>query len=228
MLCALDMENRVIEGLIYKVMPYLESNRLLYTYTPQGKVTLYAKGAQKMTSPLRIAAQYLTHIEVDVHKKEGLIPVSQMKIIHDFQDIKSSFINIKEVALILELIDVVVEEDSPHDIIFKDVITILHHEHRQELSLRFMLRLLNYIGYDLDIKGNGKDVIGFHIPSASLLYVGDIKTSSISMIDLITLLQLKYTNYDTILKISDAQLKSLKTFLIDYIEYHVHIKIKNR
>ena len=64
------MENHVIEGLIYKVMPYLESNRLLYTYTPLGKVTLHAKGAQKMTSQLRVASQYLTHIEVDVVKKD--------------------------------------------------------------------------------------------------------------------------------------------------------------
>ena len=71
-------------------------------------------------------------------------------------------------------------------------------------------------------------MIGFHIPSASLLYAGDTKTSNISMTDLITLLQLKYTNYDTILKISEAQFKTLKTFLIDYMEYHGHIKIKNR
>ena len=108
------MENRVIEGLIYKVMPYLESNRLVYTYTPKGKVTLHAKGAQKMTSPLRIAAQYLTHIEVDIYKKHGLIPVSQMKIITDFQNIKTSLIDMKEVALLLELIDLFVEEDSPN------------------------------------------------------------------------------------------------------------------
>ncbi len=222
------MENHVTEGLIYKVMPYLESNRLLYTYTPLGKVTLHAKGAQKMTSQLRVASQYLTHIEVDVLRKDGLIPVSQIKIINDFQSIKNTYESMSEVALLLELITQCIDEDSDHKSIFQDLITILNSPHLNELSLRFMIRLLQMIGYDLDLNGDGRDVIGFHIPSASLIYMGDAKTSDIAMEDLILLLQLKYTNYDTILKISDTQLKSIKSFLIDYIEYHVHIKIKNR
>ena len=222
------MENHVTEGLIYKVMPYLESNRLLYTYTPLGKVTLHAKGAQKMTSQLRVASQYLTHIEVDVLRKDGLIPVSQIKIINDFQSIKNTYESMSEVALLLELITQCIDEDSDHKSIFQDLITILNSPHLNELSLRFMIRLLQMIGYDLDLNGDGRDVIGFHIPSASLIYMGDAKTSDIAMEDLILLLQLKYTNFDTILKISDTQLKSIKSFLIDYIEYHVHIKIKNR
>lgn len=222
------MENRVIEGLIYKVMPYLESNRLLYTYTPIGKVTLHAKGAQKMTSQLRVASQYLTHIEVEIVKKDGLIPVSQIKIINDFQRVKNSYDMMREVALLLELITQCIDEDADHKSIFQDLITILNSPNLSELALRFMIRLLQMIGYELNLTGDGRDVIGFHIPSASLIYEGDTKTSDLSMEDLIILLQLKYTNYDTILKISDTQLKSLKSFLMDYIEYHVHIKIKNR
>jgi len=204
------MENRVIEGLIVKVMPYLESNRLLYTYTPLGKVTLHAKGAQKMTSQLRVASQYLTHIEADFVKKEGLIPVSQLKIVNDFQSIKSNFDSMSEVALLLELIQQCIGEDAPHQSIFKDLMIVLNSLYLKELSLRFIIRILHVIGYDLNLTGDGQDVIGFHIPTASLL------------------LQLKYTNYDTIFTISDTQLKSIKSFLIDYIEYHVHIKIKNR
>jgi DNA repair protein RecO (recombination protein O) len=222
------MENRVIEGLIYKVMPYLESNRLLYTYTPVGKVTLHAKGAQKMTSQLRIASQYLTHINVDIPKKEGLIPVSQINIINDFQHIKNNYESMREVALLLELITQCIDEDAQHHTIFNDLIVILNSPHLSELSLRFILRLLHMIGYDLNVTGDGREVIGFHIPSASLLYLGDNKTTNISMEDLIVLLQLKYTNYDTILTISDIQRQSIKSFLIDYIEYHVQIKIKNR
>jgi DNA repair protein RecO (recombination protein O) len=222
------MENHVIEGLIVKVMPYLESNRLLYTYTPLGKVTLHAKGAQKMTSQLRVASQYLTHIEADFIKKEGLIPVSQLKIVNDFQSIKNSYESMSEVALLLELIQQCIGEDAPHQSIFQDLMIILNSPYLKEVSLRFMIRILHVIGYDLNLTGDGQDVIGFHIPTASLIYFGDSKTSDISMEDLILLLQLKYTNYDTILKISDTQLKSIKSFLIDYIEYHVHIKIKNR
>ncbi len=222
------MENHVIEGLIVKVMPYLESNRLLYTYTPLGKVTLHAKGAQKMTSQLRVASQYLTHIEADFIKKEGLIPVSQLKIVNDFQSIKNSYESMSEVALLLELIQQCISEDAPHQSIFQDLMIILNSPYLKEVSLRFMIRILHVIGYDLNLTGDGQDVIGFHIPTASLIYFGDSKTSDISMEDLILLLQLKYTNYDTILKISDTQVKSIKSFLIDYIEYHVHIKIKNR
>jgi DNA repair protein RecO (recombination protein O) len=148
--------------------------------------------------------------------------------VNDFQSIKNSYESMSEVALLLELIQQCIGEDAPHQSIFQDLMIILNSPYLKEVSLRFMIRILHVIGYDLNLTGDGQDVIGFHIPTASLIYFGDSKTSDISMEDLILLLQLKYTNYDTILKISDTQVKSIKSFLIDYIEYHVHIKIKNR
>jgi len=228
MSCALGMEKRVIEGIIYKVMPYLESNRLLYTYTPHGKMTLHARGAQKMTSPLRVASQYFTHIEFDVTKKDGLMPVNQLRILNDFQEMKSSFESLKEVAILLELIQHCVDEDAPHQSIYQELMTVINSSNIRELSLRFIMRLLKVIGYDLNLQGDGREVKGFHLPSARLIYEGDSLPSDISMEELILLLQLKYTNYDTILTISKTHLNSLKTFLMNYIEYHVQIKLKNR
>ena len=61
-----------------------------------------------------------------------------------------------------------------------------------------------------------------------LSYQEDSLLSDISMDILILLVQLKHTNYDTILKISNLQFQELKKFFIAYIEYHVHVKIKNR
>ena len=77
-------------------------------------------------------------------------------------------------------------------------------------------------------KADGREVTGFNIAQATLTYQEDSLLSDISMDILILLVQLKHTNYDTILKISNLQFQELKKFFIAYIEYHVHVKIKNR
>ncbi len=222
------MELQVIEGITYKVLPYLESNRLVYMYTSFGKITLHARGAQKMTSDLRIASQYFNYIQVDVDAKEGLIPVSKLKILNDFQNIKVSFDIMTYVAFMLEVIDKCIDSNDPHKLIFQELLEMFQSDDIRQQICRFMIRLFKHIGYDIPLKADGREVTGFHIAQATLTYQGDNLLSDISMDTLILLVQLKYTNYDTILKISSSQYQELKNFFIAYIEYHVHVKIKNR
>jgi DNA repair protein RecO (recombination protein O) len=222
------MEFQVIEGITYKVLPYLESNRLVYLYSAQGKVTLHARGAQKMTSDLRIASQYFNHIQADVEIKEGLIPVSRLKILNDFQNIKVSFDTMTSIAWMLEIIDKCVNSDDPHPLIYQALLEMFQYNDVTQQVCRFIIQLLKYIGYDIPLKADGRHVTGFNIAQASLTYQGDTVLSDISMDILILLVQLKHTNYDTILKISSLQIQEIKNFLIAYIEYHVHVKIKNR
>jgi DNA repair protein RecO (recombination protein O) len=222
------MELQVIEGITYKVLPYLESNRLVYLYTSLGKVTLHARGAQKMTSDLRIASQYFNYIQADVDVKEGLVPVSKLSIMNDFQTIKASFDTMTHVAFILEVIDKCIDSNDPHTLIFQELLEVFQHKDIRQQICRFMIRLLKHIGYDIPLKADGREVTGFNIAQATLTYQEDSLLSDISMDILILLVQLKHTNYDTILKISNLQFRELKKFFIAYIEYHVHVKIKNR
>lgn len=222
------MELQVIEGITYKVLPYLESNRLVYMYTSFGKITLHARGAQKMTSDLRIASQYFNYIQADVDVKEGLVPVSKLSIMNDFQTIKASFDTMTHVAFILEVIDKCIDSNDPHTLIFQELLEVFQHKDIRQQICRFMIRLLKHIGYDIPLKADGREVTGFNIAQATLTYQEDSLLSDISMDILILLVQLKHTNYDTILKISNLQFQELKKFFIAYIEYHVHVKIKNR
>ena len=87
-----------MEGIIYKVQPYQEHGRLCFTYTEQGKVTLYAHGAQKVNHASRILAQFLTKIRFKEGKK-GFLTLQEGEIVDDFKVIKSDFHQTKAAAL---------------------------------------------------------------------------------------------------------------------------------
>ena len=77
-----------MEGIVYKVQSYLESSKLLFTYTPKGKITLIAKGAQKLNSNDRILGQYLNHISFEEMPGKEMYTLKSAKLIHDFAHIK--------------------------------------------------------------------------------------------------------------------------------------------
>ena len=109
-----------MEGIIYKVQPYQEHARLLFTYTKEGKVTLLAQGAQKMNQSSRILAQYLTKISFKESKK-SFTALQEGKIINDFHDVKQDFYRTKSAALMLEIIDRLVVDNQNHLLIYHEL-----------------------------------------------------------------------------------------------------------
>ena len=111
-------------GLIYKVQPYQESNRLLFVYTPRGKVSLVAKGSQRLYSELRIISQYLTLIEFEDNNKR-MQTLFKASLVDDFQLLKSDYFKAKQAAIMLEAIDKVHDDDLNHEYLFKELINSL-------------------------------------------------------------------------------------------------------
>ncbi len=98
-----------------------------------------------MTSDLRIASQYFNYIQADIDVKEGLIPVSKLSIINDFQTIKASFDTMTYVAFMLEVIDKCIDSNDPHKLIFQELLEVFQHEDIRQQICRFMIRLLKHI-----------------------------------------------------------------------------------
>lgn len=215
-----------MEGIIYKVQPYQESSKLVYVMTPRGKRTLHAKGAQKMTSSLRILTQYLTHISFEDSLKM-MFTLKDAKCINAFDNIKASIEDFKASAFVLELFDKLIIDEQPYPRLYDALIHFLNHKSYEQNALRVVFIFLDELGYDISLKPDGRKVKGFSVPMGRLIYESDAIRSDISMDDLIMLLHIKKTTYDTIIEISKETTKRLKLFLKSFIEYHLHTTIKN-
>jgi DNA repair protein RecO (recombination protein O) len=215
-----------MEGLIYKVQPYLESARLLFVYTPVGKKTLLAQGSQKVNHQNRILSQYLTHIEFKDQNK-SFLTLSEAKIKNDFQTLKEDFLKTKSAAVILEIIDQLMIDHVPHEKIFKEMMDALHSNLMHEASLSFAIKVLKPLGYPLDLSPDGRMITGISITKGGIVYEGEPFINDIDVLDAISLLKLSVMPYSELMPINPEMLSRIKSFILKYYQYHLQTTLKN-
>lgn len=215
-----------MEGIIYKVQPYQETSKLVFVITPEGKKTLIAKGAQKISSEYRVLTQYLTHIRFESSIKT-MFTLKDAVLINHFDHIKTSMKHLKITAFVLELFDKLIIEEGPTPTLYQKLIDFLYKPPFEVNSIRIAFQFLYELGYDVSLDPDGRKINGFSIPQGRLIYDGDTYPSDVSMKDLITLLHIKKTTYDTIIEITEETYQKLKKFMMSYIEYHLNIRLKN-
>jgi DNA repair protein RecO (recombination protein O) len=215
-----------MEGIIYKVQPYQETSKLVYVITREGKRTLIARGAQKMSSEFRVLTQYLTHIQFESSTKT-MFTLKDAVLINHFDHIKTSLNHLKITAFVLELFDKLIIEEGPIPTLYQKLIDYLYKPAFELNSMRITFQFLYELGYDVSLDPDGRKINGFNIAQGRLIYEEEAYISDVSMSDLITLLHIKKTTYDTIIEITEETYQKLKKFMISYIEYHLNIRLKN-
>jgi DNA repair protein RecO (recombination protein O) len=215
-----------VEGIIYKTQSYLESGKLCYVYTKRGKVTLHAKGAQKMTSKDRVLTQYLTKITFeDTNKDMMTLMNAQMK--DDYEDIKSSVDSVKKASVILEIIDHLVVDNMDHTWLYERLEKALNYSELLVFNqLRFALHFLHHAGYDLHLEGDGTPLKGYNIEHGRVVYEHESIQVDLTVVEMTRLLELKYTKYDTIIAVENETLTRLMSFVKMYIQYHLNYQLK--
>jgi DNA repair protein RecO (recombination protein O) len=212
--------------LIYKVQPYLESARLLFVYTPQGKRTLLAQGSQKTNNMTRILSQYLTQIEFKDLKK-SFMTLSESKILDDFEEMKKDYHQTKCAALILEIIDQLIVDDYSHELIYQEMMLALKSPHIEISSISFALKILKPLGYELNLIADGRRVLGVNIERGGLVYQNETDIIDLDTKDSIHLLKLYYMPYQELMEIEPSVLSKLKIFIQKYYQYHLQTTLKN-
>jgi DNA repair protein RecO (recombination protein O) len=194
--------------------------------TPEGKRTLHAKGAQKMTSSYRTLTQYLTHVSFEASSKM-MFTLKDATLLNDFSHIKASMTDFKAAAFVLELFDKLIIDQDPHTKLYQALIKCLSQPMLQLNALRIVFHFMYELGYDISLEPDGRIIKGFSIEQGRLIYEQEAITSDLKMDDLILLLHIKKTTYDTIIEIPKETYSRLKAFLKSYIAYHLHTQIKN-
>lgn len=120
------MEIVKIKGIVVNERNYKESSKILDVLTLEyGVISVLAKGAKKLKSPLRIITTKLTYADFQIKYKEGKIStLICADIINPFNNIKKDLIKISYATFILELAGQV-RKQSNNDEIFNLLISAL-------------------------------------------------------------------------------------------------------
>lgn len=215
-----------LKALIYKVQPYGENGKLLFCYSRLGKVTLIARGSQKLNSDLRVLSQYLTEIEFEYQTFKTMMPLNKAKIINDFTSLKGNYYFIKEASLILDLINRVYIDNIYHDKVYDLAITALNSKYISEASLSFALKLTYYLGYGLELKGDGRKVIGLSLLKGGVVYQDENYFIDYNVDDTLLIFKLTYGNLTNIEQLDENKTKVFKDFVYNYYSSRVDINLK--
>ncbi len=216
-----------MEGLIYKVQPYQENSRLLFVFSPLGKITLFARGAQKVNDKTRILSQFLTHISFKEQRNKTFYTLSEGKIINEFHLLKEDYHKTKQAALILEIIDTLVIDHINYQMIFDDMILALNQSDMRVSSLSFALKILKPLGYELNLIADGRVVKGISIEKGGLVYDKEVESVDLDTKDAILLLKLYYLPYNEHGIYEIDIIKKIEQFIKKYYEYHLNLRLKN-
>ena len=216
-----------MEGIIYRVQPYQEHARLLFTYTPKGKITLIAKGSQKLNTSARVIAQFLTCLTFNDQANKSMMTLSEPKLVDDYQTIKNDYETTQAAALMLEVIDQFVMPDLNHEAIYNELKSALSAKDIKLAALGFILKMLRPIGVGLDLKPDGRPIKGVSIEKGGLLYEEEDGFIDLDVKAATPLLKLYYLPYNEHGIYEIDTIKEIKSFIQKYYQYHLQTTLKN-
>lgn len=214
-----------LNGIIYKTQPYQENSRLLQVFTKLGKVTLNARGSQRINSSDRVIAQYLNEISFEYNTFKTFLTLRSAKLINDFDEIKKDFNKTKTVSLALELIDKVLIDEIYNEKIYELLIETLYSKNLETASLSFSLKMLYYLGYGMNMKSEGRNILGTSITKGGIVYEGERFPIDLNVDESISLLKLTYLKISEEIEIDELHLKSIKRFIYYYYENKMDLKL---
>ncbi len=216
-----------MEGVIYRVQPYQEHARLLFAYTPKGKITLIARGSQKMKASSRVIAQFLTRLSFTAIERKTMYTLKEPKLLDEFKVIKEDYHQTQAAALMLEIIDKFVVEDADHNMLYHSLIKALSASDVLVSSLAFALKMLQPLGVGLTLKPDGRVVRGVSIENGGLVYEGEDGFIDLDVKAATPLLKLYYLPYNEHGIYEIDTLAEIKSFIQKYYQYHLQTTLKN-
>lgn len=215
-----------LEVLIYKVQPYGETSRLLQGFSRLGKVSLVAKGSQKLNSDLRILSQYLTLISTEYTNFKSMLTIKNGKIINGFNDIKGDYNKIKKISVLLDIIGRVYIDSIYNEKVFNLLIESLTFNNLDLSISSFLMKLSFYLGYGLDLKGNGSKVIGLNLSKGGVVYENEQLVLDLDYKDTLNLLKITYSKISELEELSEKEIIRIKELLYKYYNNYMDINIQ--
>jgi DNA repair protein RecO (recombination protein O) len=153
--------------------------------------------------------------------------LSEPKLLHDFEEMKKDYQKTKSAAVILEIIDQLVVDDYSHALVFQEMMLALLSPNVSISALSFALKILKPLGYEVNLTGDGRKVIGVNIEKGGLVYQNEQDIIDLDTKEAITLLKLYYMPYQELSDLEIGSLTPIQNFILKYYQYHLQTTIKN-
>jgi len=215
------------EGIIFKVIPFKENNRLIYVLTKEGKMVLNVSGARTIKGKYRTLAQVLTQIRFENKFNVGISNLKNGEIINDFEAIKKNYQNFKFALIIIEIINKIEGNLDNNEKIYNLLLSTLHFDDIKSSALSFAAKMTYFLGFGMNLKGNGKKIRGFNINQAQLIYEDQSDNIDLNFKETYALLKLTYTKINDLEKIDKNMIDVLRKFIYDYYLKKINLKISS-
>lgn len=139
------------EGLVLRTRDWGEADRIVTLLSPaRGKIKLMAKGARRPRNRLAAGTQLFSYVEIMAAEGTGLHTLSQCEIKDSFRDLRDDFEKMAYGAYIAELVDELVPESEPDELVFALVLqlfNLLRRRNPRIVAVIASLKLLSRAGY---------------------------------------------------------------------------------
>ncbi len=149
------MQEETTTAFILKTLPYKENDRLVYAYTKEyGKITLLARGVNKLTSKNRAALQEITLVELTFIPKKGICTLIRASI-NEFYSLIKEDLTLQIYSSYFMEFFYKLEENEPNESMYctlKHALDYLMQGYPPKLIYGlFNLRMLKDLGIGLEV-----------------------------------------------------------------------------
>ena len=115
-----------VEGIIIKEKSYSETSKIIDVITKEhGIISILAKGARSLKSPLRSSSTKLTYGYFNITYKEGkLSSLKEIDVINFYKNIKKNIKKISYASYILELVEQVIKQTKGENIYYNLIFSL--------------------------------------------------------------------------------------------------------
>jgi DNA repair protein RecO len=154
------MQYHKLEGIIINRHTVGDADRYYTILTSDaGKISVFARGVRSVKSKRASSLDLFSHIKFELADKGRTKTLTHVELVNSFSSGKKELKNISRLFQMGELIDALVPEDDPQEIIYRLLLTALTHLTRfdtPEYLMRFKVRLLRELGFENRELGNAE------------------------------------------------------------------------
>lgn len=148
-----EPESDKIRAVVLRATDIRESDRMLTLFSMErGRLAVYARGARKQKSKFLSASQVFCHGEYLLHRRNGLLILTQADVIETFYPISGDLLRYAHAAYACDLAAELVNEHEPSPQLFSLLLNALYHyayhdADPAQVSRIFGLKLMDIAGY---------------------------------------------------------------------------------
>ena len=226
-----------IEGIVLKQINYKENSKIIYLYTPQGKVSVLVHGSNKVKSPYLNLVRLFSHVSLVVSGK-SLKTIRDGNVISYFDELSNDLTKYTYSLHLMELIYYFSDHDHDHEKLFRFLLKIFHQMIlSKDVSVYVMmveLKLLYLLGVQPLMKHcvycQSQEGLQFSVAEGGMVCVKHHKVSQFHSSTIQLMQQLYYYDLDhpKPFVVEDKSKVELRQLIDDYYAFHLNYKGKSR